>query len=46
LLGAPQIAVPAALAYLLWPSIALMSPLAYKEGAGHRPPARDDIVPV
>jgi 4-amino-4-deoxy-L-arabinose transferase-like glycosyltransferase len=32
LLGAPQIAVPAALAYLLWPSIALMSPLAYKEG--------------
>ncbi|MFL6750150.1 MAG: hypothetical protein ACJ8E9_03730 [Sphingomicrobium sp.] len=32
LLGAPQVAVPAALAYLLWPSIALMSPLAYKEG--------------
>ena len=31
LLGAPQIAVPAALAYLLWPSIALMSPLAYRK---------------
>lgn len=32
LLGAPRAAVPAALAYLLWPSIAFMSPLAYKEG--------------
>ena len=32
LLDVPQIGVPAALAYLLWPSIALMSPLAYKEG--------------
>lgn len=32
LLEAPGAAVPAALAYLLWPSIALMSPLAYKEG--------------
>jgi hypothetical protein len=32
LLGMAQIAVPVALAYLLWPSIALMSPLAYKEG--------------
>lgn len=32
LLDAPQIGLPAALAYLLWPSIALMSPLAYKEG--------------
>jgi hypothetical protein len=32
MLGAPKAAVPAALGYLLWPSIALMSPLAYKEG--------------
>lgn len=32
LIGVPQIGVPAAVAYLLWPSIALMSPLAYKEG--------------
>jgi hypothetical protein len=31
-LDAPNAAAPAALAYLLWPSIALMSPLAYKEG--------------
>ena len=31
-LGAGEIAVPLALAYLVWPSIALMSPLAYKEG--------------
>ena len=32
LIGADRAAVPAALAYLLWPSIAFMSPLAYKEG--------------
>ena len=32
LLEAPRAGVPAALAYLLWPSIAFMSPLAYKEG--------------
>jgi hypothetical protein len=32
LLDAPGAAIPAALVYLLWPSIALMSPLAYKEG--------------
>jgi hypothetical protein len=32
LLDAPSAAMPAALAYLLWPSIAFMSPLAYKEG--------------
>ncbi len=32
LLEAPRAAVPSALAYLLWPSIAFMSPLAYKEG--------------
>ena len=32
LLDAPGAAVPAALAYLLWPSIAFMSPIAYKEG--------------
>jgi hypothetical protein len=31
-IGAPRAGVPAALAYLIWPSIALMSPLAYKEG--------------
>jgi len=32
LIGAERAAIPAALAYLIWPSIALMSPLAYKEG--------------
>jgi hypothetical protein len=32
LIGAERAAVPAALAYLIWPSIAFMSPLAYKEG--------------
>lgn len=32
LLDAPRAAVPSALIYLLWPSIAFMSPLAYKEG--------------
>lgn len=31
-LGAEEAAVPVALLYLAWPSIALMSPLAYKEG--------------
>jgi 4-amino-4-deoxy-L-arabinose transferase-like glycosyltransferase len=31
-LGRPDIALPVGLAYLLWPSIALMAPLAYKEG--------------
>ena len=32
LIGVERAAVPAALAYLVWPSIAFMSPLAYKEG--------------
>lgn len=32
LFDAPRAAIPAALAYLLWPSVALMSPFAYKEG--------------
>lgn len=32
LIEAPSAGVPAALAYLVWPSIAFMSPLAYKEG--------------
>jgi len=31
-LGRPDLAVPLGLAYLVWPSIALMAPLAYKEG--------------
>ena len=32
LLGRRDLGVPVALAYLLWPSIAFMAPLAYKEG--------------
>ena len=31
-LGRPDLAVPLGLAYLVWPSIALMAPLAYKDG--------------
>lgn len=31
-LGRPDLAIPLGLAYLVWPSIALMAPLAYKEG--------------
>ncbi len=31
-LGRPDLAVPLGLAYLAWPSIALMAPLPYKEG--------------
>lgn len=31
-LGRRDVALPVALAYLLWPSIAFMAPLAYKEG--------------
>ncbi|MDP9422749.1 MAG: glycosyltransferase [Pseudomonadota bacterium] len=32
LLGRRDLGIPVALAYLLWPSIAFMAPLAYKEG--------------
>ena len=32
LLGRRDLGIPVALAYLLWPSIAFMGPLAYKEG--------------
>lgn len=31
-LGRPDLGLPVSLAYLLWPSIAFMAPLAYKEG--------------
>ena len=31
-LGRPDLGLPVALAYLVWPSIAFMAPLAYKEG--------------
>lgn len=31
-LGRPELSLPLSLAYPLWPSIALMAPLAYKEG--------------
>ena len=31
-LARPDLSVPVSLAYLLWPSIAFMAPLAYKEG--------------
>ena len=31
-LGRPDLAIPLGLAYLVWPSIAFMAPLAYKEG--------------
>ena len=31
-LGRPDLGVPLGLAYLVWPSIAFMAPLAYKEG--------------
>lgn len=32
LIGSPKVALPAALAYLCWPSLALAAPLANKEG--------------